>query len=191
MEYVIYLFEFPNGKFYVGRTNDYEGRLATHKHQALKKRRHQLYWAIRKYGWDNVKKSVIDTTLTLEDLVALEYDYIVKYKSIRNGYTMTKNTNVGGDNWEGRRDSEEYREFVLRMKDIRLGDKNGMYNKNHSEDTKELLKQKAKGRFSKEWFIERYGEIEGLEKYSERCLTLKNRNYSEFKDPITGVFKKK
>lgn len=189
MEYIIYLFEFPNGKFYVGRTNDYEGRLATHKHQATKKKRHQLYWAIRKYGWDNIKKSVIATAQTLEDLVALEYDYIVQYDSIRNGYNMTGNTNVGGDNWEGRRDSEEYEEFIKRMTIVNSEGK--MHGKNHSEGTRDVMKQKAKGRFSKDWFIERYGEAEGLDKYNERCLALKNRNYTKLKDPATGVFKKK
>lgn len=190
MEYVIYLFEFPNGKFYVGRTNDYEGRLATHKYRATKKKRHQLYWAIRKYGWDNVKKTIIASAPTLEEIVALEYDFIVKYDSIRNGYNMTKNTKTGGDNWEGRRDSEEYLEFCDKMRRLNLKGQNPTRGKNHSEDTKVLLKQKAKGRFSKEWFIERYGETEGITKYNERCSALKNRDYSKFKDPATGVFKK-
>jgi group I intron endonuclease len=190
MKYVIYLFEFPNGKFYVGRTNDFEGRLATHKHQVTKKKRHQLYWAIRKYGWDNIKKSIIASASTLEEIVALEYEFIVKYDSIRSGYNMTENTKIGGDNWEGRRDGEEYREFLLNMREIRLGEKNGMYRKRHSKETKVLLKEKAKGRYSKEWFISKYGEAEGLDRYNKRCLALKNRDYTKLKDPETGVFKK-
>jgi group I intron endonuclease len=189
MEYVIYLFEFPNGKFYVGRTDDYEGRLATHKYQSTKKKRHQLYWAIRKYGWENIKKSIIDRAENLEELIALEYTNIVKYDSIRNGYNLTENTKIGGDNWQGRRDSEEYLEFVEKM--IKVNSKGRMHGKNHSEDTKTILKQKAKGRFSKEWFIDRYGEIEGLEKYNQRCTALKNRDYNKLKDPATGTFKKK
>ena len=191
MEYVIYLFEFPNGKFYVGRTDDYEGRLASHKYQSTKKKRHQLYWAIRKYGWDSIKKNIIDKASSLEELIALEYANIVKYDSIRNGYNLTENTKIGGDNWQGRRDSEEYEEFLIHMRELRLGEGNGMYGKNHSEDTKTILKQKAKGRFSRDWFIERYGEVEGLERYNERCVALKNRDYTKLKDPATGAFKKK
>lgn len=191
MEYVIYLFEFPNGKFYVGRTDDYEKRLAAHKYQSTKKKRHQLYWAIRKYGWDNIKKSIIDRATSLEDLIALEYTNIVKYDSIRNGYNLTENTKIGGDNWQGRRDSEEYKEFLLHMRELRLGEGNGMHGKNHSEDTKTILKQKAKGRFSREWFIERCGEIEGLERYNQRCVALKNRDYTKLKDPATGAFKRR
>lgn len=191
MEYVIYLFEFPNGKFYVGRTDDYEGRLATHKYQSTKKKRHQLYWAIRKYGWDNIKKSIIDKSTSLEELIALEYANIVKYNSIRNGYNLTENTKIGGDNWQGRRDSEEYLEFCNKMRRLNIEGQNPTRGKNHSEDTKTILKQKAKGRFSKEWFIDRCGEIEGLEKYNQRCVALKNRDYTKLKDPATGAFKKK
>lgn len=190
MGYVIYLFEFPNGKFYVGRTDDYENRLATHKHQATKKKRHQLYWAIRKYGWDSIKKSIIEKADTLEEIIALEYSNIVKYDSIRNGYNLTQNTKVGGDNWQGRRDSQEYFEFCDKMRQLNYQGQNPTRGKNHSDDTKALLKQRAKGRFSKDWFIDRYGEIEGMLKYTERCLALKNRDYTKFKDPVTGVFRK-
>lgn len=188
MEFVIYLFEFPNGKFYIGRTSDYEGRLATHRYYSIRKKKHPLYWAIRKYGWDNINKTILAKAQTLEELIALEYDYISKYDSIRNGYNLTNNTNIGGDNWKDRRNSKEFDTFVKKM--IKINSKNKIHNKRHSEETKVLLKQKAKGRFSKEWYIERYGEEEGKVKYEERCLSLKNRDYSKFKDPITGTFKK-
>jgi group I intron endonuclease len=38
-------------------------------------------------------------------------------------------------------------------------------NKHHTEKTKELMRNKTKGRYSKEWYIKKYGEVLGLEKY--------------------------
>ena len=185
MEYCIYLFTFPNGKYYVGRTNNYEQRLATHKHKASKKIRHELYWAINKYGWDNVKKEVLDKSNTLEEIVAMEYEYIVKYDSIRNGYNMTENTKVGGSNWIGRENSEEFMDFKEYMSKVMSGKNNGMYGKSHKEETIKLQKQKAKGRFSLPWFIEKYGEEEGTNRYESRRQFLKNRNMNR---AIDGKF---
>jgi hypothetical protein len=55
----------------------------------------------------------------------------------------------------------------------RTGDKNGFYNKHHSEQTMKHLKEKAKGRYSLEWFKHRHGETEGTIKYEERRVMLK------------------
>jgi len=65
-----------------------------------------------------------------------------------------------------------------------------MHGKVHSGDSIEKMKEKAKGRFTLPWYIERYGEQEGTEKYQARCQSLKNRNYQKFKDPATGRFQK-
>ena len=176
MEHYIYLFTFPNGKYYVGRTNDYDKRMTTHKHKASKKVRHEFYWAINKYGWDEIDHKIIDTADTLAEAVAKEYECIVKYDSIRNGYNMTENTKVGGNNWIGREGSEEFNAFKEYMKIKNGGKNNGMYGKKHSEDTKTVQKEKAKGRFSLPWFIERHGEDNGTRKYEERRDFLRNRN---------------
>lgn len=55
----------------------------------------------------------------------------------------------------------------------RIGDKNGFYNKRHTEQTMKYLKQKAKGRYSLEWFIDRHGEVDGIAKYEQRRIMLK------------------
>ncbi len=186
MEHYIYLFTFPNGKHYVGRTNDYEQRMTTHKYKACKKVRHEFYWAINKHGWDNIERKIIDTVQILEEAIAREYECIVKYDSIRKGYNMTENTKVGGNNWIGREDSEEFHMFKEYMKIKNGGKNNGMYGKKHSLDTKTTQKQKAKGRFSLPWFIEKYGEYEGNKKYEDRRDFLRNRNMNR----ISGKFSK-
>ena len=185
MAYVIYLFTFPHGKHYVGRTDDFNARLAAHKYDASKKSRHELYWGINKYGWDNITKDIIDTASTLEDAVAKEYEYIVKYDSVRKGYNMTENTKIGGNNWIGREDSEEFIMFKEYMKEVNGGENNGMYGKSHSLETKAKQKEKAKGRFSLPWFIEKYGEQVGKEKYEERRTFLKTRT---MKRSFNGTF---
>lgn len=188
MEHYIYLFTFPNGKHYVGRTNNYVQRLATHKYKAEKKTRHELYWAINKYGWENISKEIIDTISTLDETIAKEYEYIVKYDSIRNGYNMTENTKVGGSNWIGRENSKEFLEFKEYMKIVNSGENNGMYGKQHSLDAIKKQKAAAKGRYSLPWFIEKYGESEGKLKYENRCAFLKNRNINRSNN---GRFQKK
>lgn len=56
---------------------------------------------------------------------------------------------------------------------LKVGDKNPFYNKNHTEETKKIMKEKAKGRYSLEWFINKYGEVEGSIKYQEWKILLK------------------
>ncbi len=187
MAYYIYLFSFPNGKHYVGRTHDFLGRLASHKYKSKIKRKFILYFAINKYGWDNIDKKVIDEVKTLQQSIIKEYERIVEYDSVLNGYNSTYNTKDGGNVWIDRKDTQEFKDFIEYMKDVNGGKNNGMFGKNHSEESIEKQKQKAKGRFSLPWFIERYGEIEGQKKYEDRRLFLKSRNLNR---SIDGKFQK-
>ena len=186
---IIYLFSFPNGKHYVGRTkNSFEQRCTEHKSR-VGRTQHPLYYAFEKYGWDNVSREIIDSAETHEELVLKELDYINKYDSLFNRYNLTINTEIGGDNWEGRRDSEKYFLFVKKMQ--KINSEGRMHGKYHSDITKELQKEKAKGRFSLEWFQERNGVETGEQMYRARCLALKSRKYSDLKDPLTGQFRRK
>lgn len=186
---LIYLFSFPNGKHYVGRTkNSFEQRCAEHKNR-VGKAQHPLYYAFAKYGWDNVYKQILDHTSTHEELVLKELEYINKYDSLYNGYNLTLNTEIGGDNWTGRRDTQQYADFVAKM--ILINSERRMHGKTHSAESSVKMKERAKGRYSLEWFQERNGIEEGEQLYKARCLSLKNREYPDMKDPTTGQFKKK
>jgi group I intron endonuclease len=177
---IIYLFSFPNGKHYVGRTkNSFEQRCSEHKYNVAKKIQHPLYYAFNKYGWDSVDKKILEEVHTHEEVVLKELDYIIKYDSLRNGYNLTYNTQIGGDNWEGRRDTEEYNRFVEKMSNISHGENNSMFGKSHSETTKQLLKEKAKGRYTLQWFQDRYGEEEGVKKYNDRRENRKGKMVGE------------
>ena len=56
------------------------------------------------------------------------------------------------------------------------GENNGMYGKTHSNESRDKLKAKAKGRFTLDWYKERNGDVEGERLYEERRVWLKNRN---------------
>ena len=178
---VIYKLSFPNGKNYIGRTkNSFEQRLREHKSR-VGKVQHPLFYAFAKYGWDNVTKEVIEEVSTHEQAVIRELYYIEKYDTLVNGYNLTINTEIGGDNWEGRRDTPEYEEFIEHMSKLRAGEGNGMFGKHHDKNTKSLMKEKAKGRFSLPWYVEKYGEKEGTAKYEQRCLNLRSRKLKKDK----------
>ena len=175
---IIYLLRFPNGKTYVGRTkNTFNQRLVEHKTRATKGYQHPLYYAINKYGWKNVDKEVLEEVNTHNKAVLRELYYIEKYDSLYRGYNLTLNTNIGGDNWKGKRDTKEYADFVTKMKKINSSGR--MHGKAHSDKTIQLQKEKAKGRFSLPWFIDRYGLKEGTQKYDDRCTSLKNRKLNK------------
>lgn len=174
---IIYLLKFPNKKHYVGRTqNSLQQRLTEHLTRATRKIQHPLYYAINKYGWDNVEKIQLYEAQTEKELIMKELEYIIQYDSFNNGYNLTLNTEIGGDNWKGRRDTPEYEAWKEHMSEAMKGAANGMYGKTHKESTKSKMKEKAKGRFSLPWYIEKNGREEGTQKYNDRCFKLKNRN---------------
>ena len=172
---VIYKIQSPIGKVYIGRTSDFERRMIEHKHCAYtRKSPNTLYKAIRKYGWDNMIKEII-CEIETEKAQKLEEELILAHNSVRKGYNDSYNGG-GGDVWEGRRDTTEYMEWIKKMKNISSGQNNGMYGKTHSEESKQKLKEKAKGRFSLDWYIDRNGKEEGTRLYEERRVWLKSRN---------------
>ena len=172
---IIYKISSPKGKVYIGRTNNFNGRMIEHKHCALtKKSKNSLYKAIRKYGWNNMIKEIICEVET-EKAQKLEEEFILAYDSVRKGYNDTY-VGGGGDIWEDRRDTKEYMEWVEKMKVINGGVNNGMFGKSHKESTIDVMKAKANGRFTLNWYKDRHGDVEGERLYDERRVWLKNRN---------------
>jgi group I intron endonuclease len=172
---IIYKISSPKGKIYIGRTNNFDGRMAEHKCCAYtKKAKNSLYKAIRKYGWDNMTKEII-CEVESSQAQKLEEELIRAHNSVRNGYNDTY-TGGGGDPWIDRRDTKEYMEWIDKMKVINGGTNNGMYGKNHKESTMDAMKAKAKGRFTLDWYKERNGDVEGERLYEERRVWLKSRN---------------
>ncbi len=182
---VIYKLTFPNGKVYIGRAIDFENRMCTHKYAAYSNRgKTKIYNAIRKYGWDLIVKEVIYTCSSKEEMILKEREYIEQFDSYKNGYNSSLLTEDGGDIWEGKYDGVEYQKFVERMKIVTTGEKNGMFNRQHTTDTKEKMSNKSKGRHTLQWFIDKFGDEVGGFKYYERNKKLsddrKQENNSQY-----------
>ena len=107
----IYMLEFPSGKAYVGQTirKRVTDRWRAHKNRARgnKGACRALNAAIRKYGWDNMVKLVLEE-VDDDELNAKEREWIAKLDSFKNGYNLTE----GGD--ENPMRHEEAREQLKR-----------------------------------------------------------------------------
>lgn len=171
-----------NGKFYIGSSKDIEQRFDEHK-KKLKSNAHinpilQNSWNY--YGEDKFKFEILEEC---ENYYEREQYYLDTFQPFKGtGYNINDSA-IGGDTFTHNPNKEIIREKV-RL--INLGENNPMFGKTHLEETKNEMKNKAKGRYSLEWFIERYGE-EGNKKFQERRQFLSNRkiNYS-YDNGLTG-----
>ena len=185
---VIYKLTSPSKRVYIGRAKDFNDRMAQHKYEATVLRKdYPLYRAIRKYGWENFKKEVIDTA-PKHYIVELEKHYIIEHNAIKMGYNATISSTAGGDKWERRKDTQQFQDFKDKMKIINSGENNGMYGRKHSEETKKLLKEKAAGRCSLEWFINKHGEVEGTRRYESMMEKRRKNRYAKMKTDAQGKF---
>lgn len=92
--YCVYLITFPNGKAYVGITNNVKRRIAQHKKCSKKDTKIKFYLALKKYGMENCKIEVIEKNLTKQQACQKEIDLIKEKDLINNGYNTTNGGNV-------------------------------------------------------------------------------------------------
>ena len=78
-KYVTYILIFPNDKVYIGQTIDTTARWSGNGIGYRDNK--EMYEDIQKYGWNNVKKLVIDTGLTYEESLEREKELIIHYRS--------------------------------------------------------------------------------------------------------------
>ena len=175
-----------NGKFYIGSSKHINRRWWEHK-KDLKNNNHcnlKLQNAWNYYGENSFEFGVIEST-SENDLLIRETFYLDTFKPYLKhiGYNIS-DVASGSDTFTHNPNKELIRE---KLSTINIGDKNPMFGKQHSDLSIALQKQKAVGRYTLEWFKNKYGEDEGLIKYQERNEQLKNRkmNYS-YDNGLTG-----
>ena len=96
-----------------------------------------FYAAIQKYGWDNFDHEILAKELNLDLANLLEVYYIKIYNSNDPNYGY--NSQSGGNNYKM---SEEHKNKISEaLKGIdHHGEKNSMYGKHHSEETKNKIR---------------------------------------------------
>ncbi len=133
---LIYKATFPNGKVYIGQTTQtLENRKYQHRRDAIDlNRKSPFFFAIRKYGWENIKWEVVEEgEFTVEELDDKEIYYISFYHS------CVKDENCNGYNvLKGRHNDDSLR---IRLKDMKpILDKIIQMNKDGIEE-KEIAKE--------------------------------------------------
>ena len=146
----IYKLTAPNGKSYVGQTNNLTNRLY-HYSSYHCKHQQKLYHSLLKYKWENF---TIETLEYAQDEFADEYEkfYIKKFDCVLNGL----NLDDGGNSNKTR--SKETRDKISKSNMGRkgmFGKDNPFYGKKHTKETIDGIKKKLTGRKrpprSEEW----------------------------------------
>lgn len=93
--WTIYQHRFPNGKSYIGKTSQKPEDRWGKNGKNYKEEQPLMYYAIQKYGWDNVEHIILEKNLSAEEADIKEQEYIEKYHSyykdsLGSGYNMTK-----------------------------------------------------------------------------------------------------
>ena len=169
------------GKFYIGSAKDVDWRWVEHKRD-LRLKSHcnpklQHSWDF--YGSEKFTFTVLEEVEPdQQKLFAREQYYLDIFKPWMRGvgYNICP-TAAGGDNITYNPNREA---FIEKMSEISAGENNPMFGRTHSTETIVEMKEKAKGRFTLGWFVEKYGKREGKKRFVSRNCILKNRkiNYS-------------
>lgn len=124
----VYMFMSPSGKSYIGITNNLYDRYVSHRRESNKNKNYKkkFYAACMKYNFYNFKIYLLEHDIQDEELLKfMEVLFIEKYKTQDKnfGYNMTP----GGDG--------------TRL----FGEKNGMFGKKHTSESKEKMKENSFG----------------------------------------------
>ena len=181
------------GKFYIGSAKDIDERWNDHRIR-LKNNNHcnpKLQHSWNFYGGDKFTFIILEEVEPIQSkLFEREQYYLDTFKPyIRGiGYNICPIAS-GGDNITHNPNRDA---FIEKMSDICSGEGNPMFGRSHSEDAIKNQKEKAKGRFTLDWFVLKYGQLEGKIKFDERRLMLANRKCNTSREPwnkgkTTGV----
>lgn len=94
MAYCVYVHEAPDGRCYVGITQDAKQRWGA---SGKSYKGQQKFWAaIQSIGWDNFKHTIVKDGLTKEEACAEERRLIKQYDSRNNGFNTATGGQAGG-----------------------------------------------------------------------------------------------
>lgn len=110
-KFCVYEHIFPNGKRYIGITSKKpmvrweNGKGYTKEHQSA------MYYAIQKYGWDNIQHNILFTDLTKQEAQHKERELILQYHTyIHDTTSMGYNMTLGGEGMLGLKQSDKVKQ---------------------------------------------------------------------------------
>lgn len=88
-KFVVYMHTAPNGKSYIGQTNNFEKRCKEHRLGSKRTPITVFSKAISKHGWDNFIHVLLAEGLTLDDANRIEIELIATHCTmVPNGYNL-------------------------------------------------------------------------------------------------------
>lgn len=165
--FTIYKHTTPNGKVYIGQTNQ-----PTHRRWRNGEgyaRNAYFYRAIQKYGWDSIRHEVICTCETQEEATATEAHYIRVYNSLdpANGYNLVEATD------SGRTLSEETRQRMSNARKGKFaGENNPNFGRKHTEEERKRMSEQLVGKY-RGLFSHRYGAVASEETRAKQSASRK------------------
>lgn len=142
-----------NGKIYIGQTKNINRRWRSNGIEYEKST--YFYNAILEYGWDNFEHVILQSGLSKKEADEYEIYYIDYYHSKynENGYNIREGGNRQLSKETRQKLSQIAKEKGLwkgdnnpRHLDPLFGERNGMYGKKHSEETKQKISEANKGK---------------------------------------------
>ena len=149
-EWCVYIHTFPNNKAYIGIAHGDPKKRWKYGYGYKQEYQPAMYYAIKKYGWNNIQHYIFAEQLTEKEakhmeqlLIALYKTNCCRYNRPSYGYNMTD----GGEGCYGVVRSEETRKKLSRNAKERFSipENNPMFGKKHTEESKRAMSEKRKG----------------------------------------------
>lgn len=146
-KYQVYQHTSPNGKVYIGITKKARARDRWKYGHGYKHNAH-FYNAIKKYGWNNIEHKVLMSNLTLEEACHVEKELIALYTEKGICYNIAEGGTNGNTYKRTEKEKQHLKEF---FKDYWKNHEHPYKGKHHSEESKKIMKEKAKAYWQKNY----------------------------------------
>lgn len=155
-EFKVYKLTSPSGKIYIGFTGTtLARRISAHVRDSRNpETRTPLHYAIRKYGIEAFKISVLEWFDEKDKALAFEIRSIAKYKSVgRTGYNVTKGGNTFPEGYNGTywmQGKTKKQLAAINAKKVLYGEDNGFFGCKHTEESMSRMvsTRKANGTYA-------------------------------------------
>ena len=159
----IYKLTSPSGKIYIGQTQCLYDRVRRYRGGIFNK---YMKMAVEKYGSENIILEILERDVELKLLDEREQFYLDALQPFgNNGYNICREASTT----RGRKRPSEEMKGLSDFNKTRIGELNHFYGKNHSEETKEKIRQAKLGKKqSKETIEKRTENTDYTKRY--RCV---------------------